>query len=174
MGPGRPPKPTELKAAQGTLRQHRERGKAPDLPAMEAVPPAPPALSARGQQLWMHYAGILVKRRLLAFDGGDLMALEMMCREWDRYLDLLDTVYGGPEPEGASIPKPDGGVMRNPNDVALNAAFKNAIRLMAEFHLSPMARLKARSAMAPAPDPDDPYAEFRAAALRPINGGKKT
>jgi P27 family predicted phage terminase small subunit len=135
---------------------------------MLKTPPSPPGLTSRGVKLWRHHAEVLVKRRYLAEDGGDLLALEMMVREWDRYIELLEEVYSGKEPEGVSLTKMDGTSYRNPKDIALNAALHNAARAMVEFGLTPSARARARGAAAPAPQPFDPYDEFRI-----LPGGKK-
>lgn len=138
---------------------------------MLTVPPAPPGLTARARTLWKRYCEVMVKRRYLTEDGGDLLLLEKLAREWDVYLELYEDVYqGGPRegPEGVSLVKIDGTRYRNPKDIALNAVGHSVSRALVELGLTPSARVRARSAAAPGPQPTDPYAEFRV-----LPGGKK-
>lgn len=154
----RPPKPTAAKAEQGTLRPHRERGKGPEPPPLLEVPKAPEGLSDRARKTWDVYAPLLVQRRLLA--AGDLLLLELLSREWARYLTLAEAV----EEEGASI-ETAAGPKRNPNAVEMNAAFKNALACLRDFGLTPSARVKVRGAAeTPAANPWD--------KLRLFPGGK--
>jgi len=168
MPAGRPPKPTQQKVEQGTLREHRERGKGPEPPPMMTVPPPPSGLSVRATVVWKHHAEVLVKRRYLAEDGGDLLALEVLAREYDRYIELHEDIYAGKEPEGVSLVDVAGKCYRNPKDIAMDAALHNVQRQLAEFGLTPSARARARSAAAPVPKPEDPFGEFKV-----LPGGKR-
>lgn len=167
---GRPPKPTQQKAEQGTLRKDRERGKAPEPPPMQKVPPAPPGLPPEQRETWKRYATVLVTRRYLAEDGGDLLALEAMVREWHRYLQLHSDVYKEGA-EGVVLIKIDGTVYRNPKDVAMNAALANWFRLAVEFGLTTAARVRARGAATAPPKPENPFAEFKGRVLPGSFGG---
>ncbi|MCL4822052.1 MAG: phage terminase small subunit P27 family [Vicinamibacteria bacterium] len=149
----RPPKPTQQKQDQGTLRAHRERDKAPEPPPLLEVPPTPAGLCDVGRKTWAHYAPLLVGRRFLT--TGDLLLLEMLCREWARYLDLAaDVARDGASIETATGPK------RNPAAIEMNAAFKNALACLRDFGLTPSSRVRVRGGAEP-PAMSNPWDKLR-------------
>lgn len=164
MSGGRPPLPTAVKAAKGTLRPHREAGKVPDGPTLTKVP-APPAyfalleeppvedlLQERARrrreialETWRELAGVLVERKVLT--KSDLHALEMCCWEYSRWRVLSDVI----EEEGPTVAQRNGegevlSVVSHPAVGQMDRAQANVERLLVQLGLTPSARVRVRGA----------------------------
>lgn len=165
MSGGRPPLPTAVKAAQGTLRKHREAGKGPEAIPLEQAPPPPARFEpqdyvdgaqseaqarARLQrriacETWLELAAVLVERKVLT--RSDLMALELCCWEYARWRVLGNVV----EEEGQTVAQCNGDgvvtmVMAHPAVGQMDRALANVDRLLTHLGLTPSARVRVRGA----------------------------
>ena len=198
MPGGRPPIPPEIKAAQGTLRPHRE-AKGSDAPLLTAAPVAPARFSARdfaieagasafpapttsaeivvrrsnqqrmvARETWDCLTGILIEWGVLR--QSDLLALEILCWEFGRWRMLSGVL----EEEGATYERQDedGAVIIKPHPAVaqMDRAFANAERLMGRFGLTPSDRARVRAAATAGAKETDPFAAFR--GPRGVIGGK--
>lgn len=167
MSGGRPPLPTAVKEAQGTLRKHREAGKGPEAIPLEKAPP-PPArfaprdyVEAQGGQAelqerarlqrrfafdaWTELAAVLVERKVLT--RSDLLALELCCWEYARWRVLGNVI----EEEGQTVAQCNGDgvvtmVMAHPAVGQMDRALANVDRLLTHLGLTPSARVRVRGA----------------------------
>ena len=187
--------PTAVKAAQGTLRPHREAGRGPDAPPLTAAPPPPErfegrdhvggvpeveALARRGNRqrtiardTWLTLAALLVERSVLT--SSDLIALEACCWEYARWRVLSDLV----EEEGPTVAQKNGdevviAVVSHPAVGQMDRALANCERLLTQLGLTPSARVRVRGA-ADSGGEQNPIADLLARRRGPqglVTGGK--
>jgi len=140
---GPPPKPTVLKALEGTYRPDRAVPNEPE-PALGA-PPCPPHLSGAGKVAWEFFVEELLQLGVLAVRDGP--ALEMLCSAYAEFAQANEIV----EREGLTFRgTTKSGEMLLPHPaVRIRAdAWRRVHRMLVEFGLTPSARTRV-SALVP-------------------------
>lgn len=156
MAGGRPPKPRELKAIQGTLRPDRETPDAMAPEKMEGVPVPPVDLDEVGQTTWVATATQLHTLGILS--GLDLAMLKEYCYqisimerakvELKSSLTTTITNKGGGSYE-----------VKSPYIAIYNEALTHANRLAQQYGLTPSSRQKI-SANPKKDETKDPWTEL--------------
>jgi P27 family predicted phage terminase small subunit len=82
---GRPPKPTQVKKNQGTLKKCRSNKNEPKYPALEKMPPPPKELNKYGMVIW-DLGGVLISSGVLT--TADLDNYTDFCFTYQRYREL--------------------------------------------------------------------------------------
>ena len=138
MPAGRPPKPTPLKALQGTLRPDRAN---PNEPTLPVATPAPPSwLAARGRRLWRELAPVLEDMRVVT--AADRQALALLCDALGEYADARAVItkqgvtYEAMTASGAVMVRP------RPEVTIAADAWRRASAMLQQFGLTPSARGK--------------------------------
>ena len=128
-------KSDELKIVQGTFRPHRRR----DLPRYAAVVPRPPAtLSPTARSFWKELASLLCQGRVLTV--GDRQSLTLLCEALALHRAATAVVaeegmtYETVNAAGVTMVRP------RPEIAIADAAWKNAMRGLTAFGLTPAAR----------------------------------
>jgi P27 family predicted phage terminase small subunit len=161
----RPPKPTAVKREQGTLRKHRERGKAPEPPAEVQLPAPPQDLEQAALKAWNEFGGWLVEAQFLA--RLDLPALWLLCDLFAEVVRLRADAAGVVAATGSLVVERDmgeAGVMLYTHPIAhqLRAARRELLVALREFGMTPSSRVRVRGAGGGTrPSRQDPRAEFR-------------
>lgn len=135
---GRPPKPTALKRLAGNPGRRplaRE-------PAFKPLASAPPQwLGQDGRNLWFRLAGTLAAAGVIT--QADEMALEMLCRSYEAWLDAERHLRDG----GPVVIRPPkngraGGMGLSPWVKEAERLFQQLERVAAKFGLTPADRAK--------------------------------
>lgn len=99
-------------------------------------PPAPPAsLKTKKHALayWKRISKLLVESQTIT--SQDLEALEALCREWQRYVELSEWIDANPEKE--IVEYESGHVNEHPKVRLRQIAFVNLLKLWPKFGLHP-------------------------------------
>lgn len=129
----RPRTAATIKAAQGTLRNHRQD----TLTAADALtetPPPPGHLSDAAQTEWTRLAPLVVE--LGTMSRADLRAFELLAATLATASDAEAIV----KREGMTMPTGGGGVRSHPAVKVMETARAQAVRLLEQFGLTPKAR----------------------------------
>jgi P27 family predicted phage terminase small subunit len=135
---GRKPTPTELKKLRGTDRADRSLGdREAQFPIPKSMPEPPSMLNELGQAAWNHYGRLLLDAGLLT--AGDMMALEMLCAAYGRWLEAeLDVLETGT----VLVSENTGGRYQNPSLHVANKAWEQIRKMLSEFGLTPAERTR--------------------------------
>lgn len=132
MRTGRPPKPTALKELAGNP------GKRPlnrNEPKPEVkIPPCPSWLSVEAKREYKRHAKMLVGLRVMT--EADRMALAAYAHEFGKWREACERV----EFDGPVLVGEKGGKYLNPWQNIASNHFKNMVKLMQEFGLTPASR----------------------------------
>jgi P27 family predicted phage terminase small subunit len=183
MKTGRPPLPTAIKAAQGTLRKHREAGKGPDARPLKEAPPVPEQFSGRDDVMhegaapealarlrrssrqralagrtFLELADVLMADRVLT--ARDVKAVEVCAHEYARWRVLASIV----EEEGEFFDQRSAkGVVlskvAHPVVAQMDRALANFERLLTQLGLTPSARARVRG-IADVDEEENPFAQL--------------
>lgn len=129
---GPAPKPTELKQLEGTYRADRAARNEPK--PRVTVPPCPSWLSAEGKREYRRAAKLLVRLRVLT--EADRMALAAYAHEYSKWREAEDII----DMQGMVLTGAKGGMYMNPWRGIANTHFKNMVKLLAEFGMTPASR----------------------------------
>ena len=128
-------KSDETKIAQGTFRPHRAR----DLPRFAAAAPKPPAtLSLTARSFWKELSGLLCQGRVLTV--GDRQGLALLCEALALHQAATAVIaaqgmtYETVNSAGVTMVRP------RPEIAIADAAWKNCMRGLTAFGLTPAAR----------------------------------
>lgn len=168
---GRTPKLDGRKAMEGG----RGIDLAPLDPHKVLKPPA--NLGAHGRAAWRQAAKSLIPARVVSH--GDLLALEAMCKAWDRWKrfeEKIEKLNALQEFGGELTKTPNGHLQMSALRISADRALKQFSVLAREFGLTPVARVRTagtaqgdfltlldaqmqprRRVEAHEPDPTDPY-----------------
>ena len=142
--PGPKPLPTRLKVLRGTLQPCRANPDEPMPEALRRLPKAPARLSKHAQRYWRELGRRLVQQRVLT--TLDLPAFEMLC-DWlgraDEVREIMDS-----HPVAAQryvLRSGQGGYYINPLFNVLMASRREALKLAAEFGITPSSRQKVKA-----------------------------
>lgn len=194
MKTGRPPLPTAIKAAQGTLRKHREAGKGPEPRPLKEAPPMPEQFSGRDyvidanaprevlarqrhvdrQRALARQAFTALVERLMAdhvLTARDVEAVEVCAHEYARWRMLASLV----EEEGLLVERcnAEGVVVArvaHPAVAQMDRALANFERFLTHLGLTPSARARVRG-VADLDDEENPIAKLIAMRSAGIKRG---
>jgi P27 family predicted phage terminase small subunit len=132
MTAGRKPKPTRLKLITGNP-GHRPVNRNEPNPKRE-IPPCPEFLQGEARKTWHKVSKKLFRIGLLT--EIDDMALAILCRDWEEYLDASAKL----RETGLLVKSPSGQQMMNPYLAIANQAIKRIRAMLTEFGMSPSSR----------------------------------
>ena len=137
--PGTRPTPTAIKQLRGTTTTTESDS---NFPTQTLLPKAPVTLNKYGKKLWNEYGEMFMNVGLLT--AGDLIALEMLCSSYGRWVKAeLDVAESG-----EVLVSDTGGVYQNPVLSVANRAYDNLKKMLAEFGLTPAERTRVTAMMA--------------------------
>ena len=140
--PGRRPKPTALRVIEGNAGGRPFNIDEPIPPALEDKPEAPKWLNRLGRREWDRVAQQLWEMGVLT--AIDQSALAMFAEAWSRYeqavIDLNRAARKDPKTHGAVVFTDKGNAIMNPLFGQVNALRRDALKIAAEFGLTPSAR----------------------------------
>ena len=132
--PGRKPKPTSIKALQGTLRKDRING---DEPKPGALPPAPPShLSKEAKKYWKETFKLLASVGVLTEMDSDTLSL--YCETKKKWVHAKTKL----EKDGLVIKTQSGFYVQSPWLQICNKAFDQLLKLAVEFGMTPSSRTR--------------------------------
>ena len=135
MRTGRPPKPTAIKELAGNPGK-RPLNRLEPKPRVE-IPPCPQWLTAEGKREYKRHAKMLVELRVLT--EVDRLALAAMVNEFAKWREAEEMV----KELGAVITSDrTGAPYLNPWQNIASTHFKNMVKLMVEFGLTPASRAR--------------------------------
>ena len=135
MNTGRPPKPTAIKALQGTDRRDRSlHGEVK--PAHVTMPTPPEWLSEYGQDEWYIQTGELEALKLLS--QMDLSMLAIYCQQVGIYRQAHNEMVG----ETLVVETPNGAYQPNALLGIANKAADLALKIAGQFGFTPSARTR--------------------------------
>lgn len=142
MGAGRPPKPSEVKRAEGNRGRRPLNVLEPEFEARTPIMPS--GLPAAAQEAWNDLAALLGPKRVLTVADG--VALELLCVAYARWRKLERFVEKNGRTYKAKTK--DGGTMIRPRpEVAMAAeAWREVQRMCTEFGLTPSSRSRVKAA----------------------------
>jgi P27 family predicted phage terminase small subunit len=143
---GAKPKPTRLKALEGTLRSDRRNPNEPD--TRPAIPRCPGHLGPEAKREWRRLAPQLARLGLLS--KIDREALALFCQAWARWVEAEEAL----KRYGVMVKSPNGFPMQSPYLAIANKAMEQMRALLAEFGMSPSSRTRVHAT--PQVDEDDP------------------
>ena len=146
--PGRPPKPTAVKALQGTLQKVRVRKDEPK-PRGQLVPSAPPkGLTKGAQALWRYALECAPEALLTALDAA---VFEQWCSQYDLACRLRDRI----NKDGEVVEDKDGNHIVNPLLHGYVKLMQQLRALQNDLGFTPASRTKISTGK-----PDAPKNEF--------------
>jgi P27 family predicted phage terminase small subunit len=151
--PGRRPRPTHLKVVDGTARKDRTNKREPRPP--KGIPRCPAHLKGRSRDAWKHVAPMLDKMGVLTVADGP--ALELLCDAYALYREAKAVVDDCGLSYATTNPAGDPMYRQRPEVATMNDAWKNVLRALTEFGLTPAARSRVK---APAKDESDPLKKY--------------
>lgn len=131
---GPSPKPSEQKKLEGTYRKDRAATNEPKPKVI--VPSCPQWLTAEGKREYKRQAKMLIALRVMT--EADRMALAAYAHEYSKWREAEEIV----DREGAVLVGEKGGAYLNPWKNIASNHFKNMIKLMGEFGLTPASRTR--------------------------------
>ena len=143
---GAKPKPTKLKALEGTLRSDRRNPKEPE--TRPAIPRCPAHLGPEAKREWRRLAPQLARLGLLC--KIDRAALALFCQAWERWVEAEEAL----KRYGVMVKSPNGFPMQSPYLAVANKAMEQMRALLAEFGMSPSSRTRVHAT--PQIGEDDP------------------
>ena len=147
---GAKPKPTRLKALEGTLRSDRRNPNEPD--TRPAIPRCPEHLGPEAKREWRRLAPQLARLGLLS--KIDREALALFCQAWARWVEAEEAL----KRYGVMVKSPNGFPMQSPYLAVANKAMEQMRALLAEFGMSPSSRTRVHAT--PQIDEDDPMEQL--------------
>jgi len=154
---GAKPKPTKLKALQGTLRSDRRNPNEPE--TRPAIPRCPEHLGPEAKREWRRLAPQLARLGLLS--KIDREALALFCQAWERWVDAEEAL----KRYGVMVKSPNGFPMQSPYLAVANKAMEQMRALLAEFGMSPSSRTRVHAT--PQVAEDDPMEQLLREAWQP-------
>ena len=143
---GAKPKPTKLKALEGTLRSDRRNPNEPE--TRPAIPRCPEHLGPEAKREWRHLAPQLARLGLLC--KIDRAALALFCQAWERWVEAEESL----KRYGVMVKSSNGFPMQSPYLAVANKAMEQMRAMLAEFGMSPSSRTRVHAT--PQIDEDDP------------------
>ena len=144
---GRKPKPTALKALQGTLRKDRTNG---DEPEPEPLQPDPPVhLSKEAKQYWKETFKLLAGVGVLTEMDAD--SLSLYCESKARWVHAKKQI----EKDGLVIVAQSGFPVQSPWLQIANKAHEQMLKISAEFGMTPSSM--SRICVAVKPEDENPF-----------------
>ena len=134
MRTGRPPKPTALKELAGNPGKRPLNHNEPKPKVI--IPTCPTWLTAEGKREYKRQAKMLVNLRVMT--EADRMALASYASEYSKWREAEDILAV----EGSVLISEKGGRYLNPMWSVANTHFKNMLKLMQEFGLTPASRTR--------------------------------
>ena len=134
MRTGRPPKPTALKELAGNPGKRPLNRNEPK--PRVTIPTAPSWLTVEGKKEYRRTAKLLLGMRVLT--EADMVALASYAHEFDEWRRACNVLAL----EGKVITSEKGGKYLHPMWGVANTHFKNMIKLMQEFGLTPASRTR--------------------------------
>jgi P27 family predicted phage terminase small subunit len=147
---GAKPKPTRLKALEGTLRSDRRNPNEPE--TKPAIPRCPTHLGSEAKREWRRLAPQLARLGLLS--KIDREALALFCQAWARWVEAEEAL----KRYGVMVKSPNGFPMQSPYLAVANKAMEQMRALLAEFGMSPSSRTRVHAT--PQIDEDDPMEQL--------------
>ena len=154
-GPGRPPKPSAVKRAEGNPGKRAVRKDEPKPPPGPLTMPAWLADRPYAVEAWEHYAPLAEGMGVLT--TVDVGALAMLCDALAEYRECRDVLIS----EGSTYKRTTdrgGFAITNRSEVSQGAdAWRRAVNMMGQFGLTPSARAKVPGSGAAEVDPFDVF-----------------
>jgi P27 family predicted phage terminase small subunit len=141
MRPGPPPKPTALKILAGNPGEHALNKREPRPPP--GIPECPKKLPKKIKAKWLELAPLLIESHLLS--KLDIPAFVLLLR----HLVRIDETARKVERSGLLVKAKNGFPVVSPLLYVLNRAQRDAMRIMAEFGLTPSSRSRIVSERGP-------------------------
>ena len=151
---GRTAKPEKLKRLQGTERNDRRRTGAPVFPSLAAVPDPPHTLDEMGVQIWAFLCGELISAKILS--SVDLISLELLVQAVQDYQEACVKLKGRPKVMFGVDKKPT----VNPWVKIKRQNAELIQKMVGQFGLSPLARIKLTQLGSGDEPEDDPMRTF--------------
>lgn len=131
---GRPRKPTAVKIAEGNRGKRKLPENEPKPPL--AAPDCPADLSPVGKAEWNNVIDKLMLLKVIS--KADERALHLYCKAWEEFIKMEKII----EKEGMTFQNGAGGISAHPLISAREKMYRNALRFLTEFGLTPAARSK--------------------------------
>lgn len=135
MKTGRPPKPTALKELAGNPGKRPLNRNEPK--PRVVIPPAPSWLTAAGKREYKKHAEMLVNLRVMT--EADRLALAAFANEYAKWREACEKTE---ELGAVLISEKTGAPYLNPWQNIASNHFKNMVKLMGEFGLTPASRTR--------------------------------
>lgn len=139
MARGRPPLPTAVKEAQGTLEKSRVNNDEARFAIPEVFPKAPLILNAPGKKLWRELGPRLKEAGL--YSDGDYTALELLCAAYGDWIEARKSI----KVTGTVIYTITGSAYQHPLVGIANTNWKMIKEMLAQFGLTPAERSRVKA-----------------------------
>lgn len=136
---GRPPLPTAVKEAQGTLEKSRVNNNEARFDVPEVFPKPPLTLNSSGKKLWKELGPRLKEAGL--YSEGDYTALELLCAAYGDWIAARKEI----KITGMVIYTDTGSAYQHPLVGIANTNWKMIKEMLAQFGLTPAERTRVKA-----------------------------